>query len=151
MVLDALIANKDRHEQNWAVLRPRLTGPVERLAPSFDHGGALGYNLTDDKRLRMLTDHVALEAWAERGTAHRFEHLPPAKTLVWHAADAVSLCSAAAVSWWQSQLAALELKPVFEELLGLQVSGMSEAAAKFACRLLEHNLRRLRDAICSSS
>lgn len=40
LVLDAWVAGRDRHHENWAVAR----GPDRvRLAPSFDHGNALGF------------------------------------------------------------------------------------------------------------
>jgi hypothetical protein len=45
LILDALVANRDRHEENWGVLRDpegRVT-----LAPSYDHGNSLGFNLAD--------------------------------------------------------------------------------------------------------
>ncbi|GEL26183.1 hypothetical protein PSU4_51370 [Pseudonocardia sulfidoxydans NBRC 16205] len=73
LVLDALVANQDRHEQNWAVLREAVPPGRLRLAPSFDHASSLGFSLTDSRR------HAQLEAsgigpFAERGRAHRFEH-----------------------------------------------------------------------------
>lgn len=40
LVLDAWIAGRDRHHENWALIR---TGAERRLAPSFDHGNALGF------------------------------------------------------------------------------------------------------------
>lgn len=46
LMLDAIIANRDRHEDNWAVLRAQLSTSTDRLAPSYDHGGSLGYNST---------------------------------------------------------------------------------------------------------
>lgn len=146
LILDALVANRDRHEQNWAVLRPRLTDQPERLAPSYDHGGSLGYNLRDERRGQLLRAPADLEAWAAKGTAHRFEHVPPAPTLVDHAAAAVRLCTPKAAQWWQAQLASLDLSEL-HGVLATGVSGMSETAATFASRVLDVNLRRLRDAI----
>lgn len=74
MLLDAVIANQDRHEQNWSVLTPRLTTSPELLAPTYDHASSLGFNLRDDVRSRCARDRARLERWAERGTAGRFEH-----------------------------------------------------------------------------
>jgi hypothetical protein len=74
MVLDALVANRDRHEQNWAVLTPQLISPPERLSPTYDHASSLGYNVVDAKREAYLGDSSRLRAWAEKGTAYRFEH-----------------------------------------------------------------------------
>lgn len=65
LVLDALVANRDRHEENWGVLRD----PAGRvtLAPSYDHGNSLGFNLQDDRRLMELDRDPQLEKWASRG------------------------------------------------------------------------------------
>ncbi len=55
LMLDALIANRDRHEENWAVLIPLLRSDPPRLSPSYDHASSLGYNEQDSRE----------------GTAHR--------------------------------------------------------------------------------
>jgi hypothetical protein len=96
LLLDALVANQDRHEENWAVLRPSPgRGPV-RLAGSYDHGSSLGFNLTDQRRALVLgRDGVA--DWAGKGTAQRFERASEGRlTLVELASKALSLCSPAA-------------------------------------------------------
>lgn len=150
LVLDALVANQDRHEQNWAVLTPQLTEWQPQLAPSYDHGGSLGYQLTDSKREYRLRSYSLLEEWAMKGRAHRFEHVPPAATLVDHAAVAVAMCSEQAAQWWKNQLANVDLGPLHQDL-STGVPGMSVAAATFTSKLLDLNLRRLQDAICSGS
>ncbi|HSV66319.1 MAG TPA: hypothetical protein VLJ59_10500 [Mycobacteriales bacterium] len=46
LVLDDWIANRDRHDENWAVLRPPTGEPgPAMLAGSFDHASGLGFNL----------------------------------------------------------------------------------------------------------
>lgn len=148
MVLDALIANRDRHEQNWAVLTPALLGPPERLSPTYDHASSLGYNLTEDRRKRCIDDEAELLKWATRGTAWRFEHSGRPESLVEHAAHAVSLSSAVGADWWRGRVADLDLGPVLEALDERSIPTMSVAAATFAHDLLLLNSRRLRDAIC---
>ncbi|MBK9696690.1 MAG: hypothetical protein IPO80_04555 [Propionibacteriaceae bacterium] len=150
VILDALVANRDRHEQNWAVLRPQLVGLPDRLAPSYDHGGSLGYNLSDAERERRLSDPISLTAWARKGTAHRFEHVGQAPSLVDHAVAAISLASPEAAQWWQGRLASLDLSPL-SAVLAQGVPGMSLPAATFTNKLLNLNLRRLQDAICIGS
>lgn len=150
LVLDALVANRDRHEQNWAVLRPQLLGDLDRLAPSYDHGGSLGYNLSDAERERRIGDPSALKDWARKGTAHRFEHLPPPHSLVDHAAAGMSMCSPEAAEWWQGRLANLDLTDL-STTLEHGVPGMSDLATTFTNKLLNLNLRRLQDAICIGS
>lgn len=147
MILDALIANRDRHEQNWAVLTPQLLSLPERLAPSYDHASSLGYNLTDQAREACLRDRQRFTAWARRGTAYRFEHEGKPVTLVQHAVNAVALCSAAGADWWRDRVAGVDLSPVRGALVSGVVPGMSEVAARFADDLLALNLRRLRDEL----
>lgn len=150
MILDALVANRDRHEQNWAVLRAQLVGRPDRLAPSYDHGGSLGYNLPDPERERLLNDLRAFTAWARRGTAYRFEHVERPRSLVDHAAEAVSMASTEAAGLWRARLANLDLTSL-NDVLAQGIPGMSEPAATFTSKLLDLNLRRLQDAICIGS
>jgi hypothetical protein len=52
VLLDAWIANQDRHHQNWAA----LTFQRRRcLAPTFDHGASMARNLSDSEREERLT------------------------------------------------------------------------------------------------
>lgn len=148
MILDALIANRDRHEQNWAVLTPQLLSPPEYLSPTYDHASSLGYNLTNEKRERLLSNRPAMVRWANRGTAWRFEFKSRPNTLVDHAADAVQLCSSEGADWWRDRLDVLDLSAILTTLRSRQIDALSEAAARFADELLQINLRRLRDAIC---
>lgn len=147
LVLDALIANRDRHEENWAVLRPQLTGPAEQLAPSYDHASSLGYNLLDRARTRMMEDTASLERWARGGTAYRFEHEGKPTTLVDLVVVAFGLCSDSAREHWKARVADLNLDVVYDALDRRAVPEMSEAACRFAGALLHHNHGRLRDAV----
>jgi hypothetical protein len=147
LVLDALIANRDRHEQNWGVLTPQLASPPERLCPSYDHAGSLGYNLLDARRIEMLNDPARLGAWAEKGTAYRFEHVGQPATLAEHAAKALGMCSRDGFDWWADRLRSLSLRVIAEGLRGGAVDGMSHPASMFAAEILELNHRRMIDAI----
>lgn len=63
-VFDALIANNDRHCDNWGV----LSGTKGyRLAPIYDNGSSLGFNVVEDKKQKMLTDNRMLEGFCNRG------------------------------------------------------------------------------------
>ena len=147
MILDALIANRDRHEQNWAVLAPRLTTSTDVLAPSYDHASSLGYNLLDERRRALLSDPGNLLAWAEKGTAYRFEHEGRPDSLVDHAMNALALCSAEGAHWWTERVQQLQLDAIGSELLEGRVPDMSPEAARFAYELLRLNIERLNDAL----
>ncbi len=74
LVLDALIANTDRHQENWAVIE----NGGRRLAPTFDHASSLGFLLDDAHReLRMETIDVnrTVAAYAQRAKS-KFEGSP---------------------------------------------------------------------------
>ncbi|MGH3282775.1 MAG: hypothetical protein ACRDNW_27105, partial [Trebonia sp.] len=63
VLLDAWVANRDRHDNNWAVLRPLVASDEPlRLCGSYDHGGSLGFNVTDDARARRLAEDE-VEPW----------------------------------------------------------------------------------------
>ncbi|MEI4273426.1 hypothetical protein TEK04_17025 [Klenkia sp. LSe6-5] len=71
LVFDAWIANLDRHEENWAVLQHRDRSLS--LAPSYDHGAALGSSLTEDVRRRLGTDPAQLERFAGKAFGRKFD------------------------------------------------------------------------------
>lgn len=54
LVLDALVANTDRHHENWGVIE--TLGKPARLAPSYDHGTSLGFQEPDDHKGALLGD-----------------------------------------------------------------------------------------------
>jgi hypothetical protein len=56
LLLDAWIANQDRHHENWGAV-----GQEGRLylAPTFDHGASMARNLTDQERHERLATRDA--------------------------------------------------------------------------------------------
>lgn len=148
LLLDAIVANRDRHEQNWAVLEPNLGAERDRLSPSFDHASSLGFQLTDDKRSTTLAAASGLARFAERGTAWRFEHRGRhAPTLVALAVQGLRLCSAEAADYWRSRLHDIDLQPLIEPMTGGEIATMSPVTATFVTELLQLNARRLEHAI----
>ena len=145
LVLDALVANRDRHDHNWAVVIPP-TADAPCLAASFDHASSLGFNLNDDSRGQILADDL-LAKWAQRGTAWRFEHHPPmqpVETLVDLAVRALDRASPAARLFWQGAVTGLRTADVTNIVRG--TLGMSEIASTFAVELMTINRRRLLSA-----
>ncbi len=137
LALDALVAGRDRHHENWAVVR---TVQTARLVPSFDHGNALGFQETEDAVVRMNGDPTALERWARRGRSHHFAGRPE---LVALADEALALASRDARDYWRGRIASLVLSDA--EALVTSVPGelMSEARGRFMVALLDINRRRL--------
>jgi len=71
LTFDALIGNTDRHPENWGwlVRRPE-SGEVEwRLAPIFDNGTSLGWEIQEDK-LARATDPSRIARYIRAGRHH---------------------------------------------------------------------------------
>lgn len=80
LVFDSIIGNRDRHQQNWAIIREIHFGqkfnyfglkkrqllPLEvtgRFSPLFDNGNCLAYNIIEEKIDSYLNDDVILEKY----------------------------------------------------------------------------------------
>lgn len=67
LILDALIGNTDRHDENWGMLAREIgNARPELLAPSFDHASSLGRELSDTQRERILTSG-GVEQYVSKG------------------------------------------------------------------------------------
>lgn len=80
LMLDAWIANQDRHHENWAV----IVTPERNvhLAPTYDHASSLGRNETDQSRKDRLTTRDrgrSMERYVER-TDRRSSCHPPTRS-----------------------------------------------------------------------
>ncbi len=144
LLLDALVANPDRHEMNWAILRPPAGHGPMRLSPTWDHGSALGHNLTDAFRGRAL-EPGRVEQWASNGRARRFDARTDGQlSLVELAVRGLSLASPQAQVRWWSALEGLEEATMASSVA--RVPDLSDLAVTFTTLLLRANRRRLLDA-----
>lgn len=144
LIFDALVANRDRHEDNWAVLQPTLGDGVTRISPGYDHAGSLGYQLTDEKKAFLLEagNRMKFHRWVERGTAWRFDpgaHQIP--TLVELARQTFQSLNFGAQSNWASSIT--NLTPANVALLLGQFPQMSEVSRKFAYEVILTNAERV--------
>jgi hypothetical protein len=142
LMLHALVANRDRHDDNWAVLRPVIGTDLPALAGSYDHAGSLGYNLTDAERERYLREGT-LQRWVGKGTAWRFEHEGNPATLVAVAAQGLAAARPAARSTWLDRLHGFDVRYATSAIR--MVPGLSGAAASFSIEVMCANRRRLLD------
>jgi hypothetical protein len=148
LMLDAWVANRDRHDNNWAVLRPVVaSGDRLQLCGSYDHASSLGFNLTEE-RLRAELQRVM--TWCQKGTAWRFDPGPgvtKTPTLVDLAAKALLAASPDAWRYWPERLDQINHDLVLALLD--RVPRMSDLARTFAGKVLEVNRRRVLDAYAS--
>lgn len=144
LVLDAWIANRDRHEENWAVLRPPPTSlDRDTLSPSFDHASSLGFQLDDAYRDKIMS-RSGIGGWCEAGSATRFEvpdgavsHLSLVD-LAWRGLD---LAQPGVRRYWLERLERVNLAYVADCLES--APRMSDLARKFVYELLQVNQGRL--------
>jgi hypothetical protein len=141
LVLDAWVAGRDRHHENWAAER---TPEWSRLAPSFDHGNALGFQETDEATVKMAADSERVARWAERGRSHHFAGRPG---LVALACEALAASSDGARAYWQERIEAVRTDDVLELVAKVPRDLMSEDRGTFIASLLETNQRRLADGL----
>jgi hypothetical protein len=135
LVLDGLVGNTDRHEENWAV----IANGGRMLSPSFDHASSLGFLLSDQMRAVALASSDANQrprAWASR--AHtKFEGRA-------HPVDV------AIEGWLTAQdlvkehwLKAVSTLPDPSALVGDLPDGrISETSKRFAAEVLRQNRER---------
>lgn len=137
LVLDAWIANTDRHAMNWSLMR---RGTEQALAPSFDHGSAFGSGNNEQRVERLVEEGV--RRFCERGYARRFEdgrHQP----LTELALNATRLAGPQAWSWIErlGDLDESSWSCFIDEM-----DGVSEPRSRFMSAVLDQNRRRLLDA-----
>ncbi|MDM5309696.1 HipA domain-containing protein [Peribacillus frigoritolerans] len=64
IMFDALIANQDRHCENWGVI---LKDGKVRFSPIFDNGASLGYNNSEERLNLMFGNTKMFEAFTNKG------------------------------------------------------------------------------------
>ncbi len=137
LVLDALIGNTDRHEENWGVVEPQ---EARRLSPSFDHASSLGFLLSDSQKRQRLESrdrNFTPEGFADRART-KFAASP-------HAVDVVrgirkSDGDAIVDRWLRVGGGVDELA---EPIWRVPERRMSTTSKAFAERLLRRNYDRL--------
>lgn len=128
LLLDAWVANTDRHGENWGILTTR-SGPA--LAPAFDHGSALGSGLTDTNRQACDLDKFC------RGGMTR--HFAEGGSLLDLAHSALRM---AEPTPWIDRVAAVP-PTLWQGILG-DIEDLSEVAATFVDAVLTRNQERVR-------
>lgn len=150
LMLDAWIANTDRHHENWASIRRFENGVLtDRLAPTHDHAASLGCILLDDEMREKLTTkdkNRTVEAYAQsskaRSAIYKNETDVRPLTLI-EAFRIASSHNPEASKIWLEKLENVTIETVKELFERIPETLISDAAKEFAVMLLEINRRRL--------
>lgn len=140
LLFDAWIANRDRHEDNWGILRDPYGDRY--LAPSFDHGAALGTGLEDAQREELLLETGEVRAWCMAPTAHRFEDCAEVP-LIALARQALTRANPDAAGHWVRRLVDVTEAEIAHVLD--RIPNMSDVARTFTGEVLRINQERIRD------
>lgn len=141
LLFDAWVAGCDRHDLNWGAVSD---GTSTHLAPSYDHGNALGFQVRPADHVRMTGDLVALTSWSRRGCCKYFAGRP---RLVDLARSALTLAAPSVYSMWKARLEAVEQDEVASVLVGAPNDILSVQSRMFCQELLMLNRRRILDAV----
>ncbi len=149
LMLDALVANQDRHHQNWAAIYSS-DGDILRLAPTFDHGSSLARNLTDEDRQARLTTKDANRSVAHFATRALSEFYPSEGTKTLPVIDVFRRFSAIhapqEAGRWLDALRGLSRERMSAILAEVPEERMSNVAKAFTLELLTINQNRLLQA-----
>jgi len=148
VLLDAWVANQDRHHQNWgAVLHARELS----LAPTFDHGASLARNLTDEERKeRLFTKdrNRTVEHFAARARSAFFERSTDRKTM--RALDVFRRFAErdpVSAGIWLGKLAEIDDNRIDAILEQVPPRRMSPVTREFTRKLLMINQTRLLEVL----
>ena len=111
VLLDALIANQDRHHENWGILR---RDHDVWLAPTFDHGSGLARGITDPEREERLTTkdrNRNLEAYTAKARSAIFAAANDRKAIgTFELFERFANRSPTAAGVWQNRVAEIHAK-----------------------------------------
>jgi hypothetical protein len=140
LAFDAWVANTDRHPLNWAVLQ----SPAGKvcLAPSFDHGSALGSGMGSPSHARVVEEGV--EIWCRKGFGRTFQGRGRT-SLIALANETLDMASGPAHKHWATRFGTVEQQLCDDILAGIR--DLSPTTGTFVGELLAINLRRLSDVL----
>ncbi len=145
LMLDAWIANQDRHHENWGFVVS--SDRSIHLAPTFDHASSLGWNETDATRLQRLSTkdrRRGMDWYIEKPLSAFFSSPASSKPMPTLAVfrEAARLRGSAARAWLDrlAQISENAIDGIFAQV---PPGRISDAGREFAMKMLELNQRRL--------
>lgn len=149
LMLDAWVANQDRHHQNWGAIQH---SGLLRLAPTYDHGASLARNLTDeDRRSRLDTRDKNRTVEHFAGKARSGFYATPRDGKTMFALDVFQHFAGrdAAARIWLGKLSEISHNAVDAILAEIPPHRMSPVTKEFTTELLTINQRRLLESYSS--
>jgi hypothetical protein len=146
LMLDAWIANQDRHHENWGIILMNSQGTYH-LAPTYDHASSLGTGETDETRQDKLTATDSarnVEGYVQKARSAFYETQESPKTLpTLDTFAAAAKRHPNAARHWLDRLKGISQKDVDLLFEALPETEISPVAASFARKMLYLNQGRL--------
>ena len=146
LMLDALIANTDRHHENWGLIGVPQAKKVY-LAPTFDHASSLGRNVTDDERWERLTTKDAgrsMSSYVNRARSAFYLDQDARKPLSTLEVFQQAACKRPeGARYWLNKLEMVSPDDIEAVILKIPSAEMSEVAKEFSWTILNLNKQRL--------
>lgn len=146
LMLDALIANQDRHHENWGLVII-LENRSYHLAPTFDHASSLGRNENDisrEERLNTRDINRSMDRYVQRAKS-AFYNMPgatkPLSTL--KAFSEAATRSPNAARFWLNKLEKISPSDTRSIVDRVPEDEMSDVTKEFTHRIIELNKQRL--------
>ena len=143
LVLDCLIANQDRHEENWGIVS---TGEdTLHLSPSFDHAASLARNISDEERSSRLNSKdngQMVSTFIKRAKSQLYDKQGKRLKTI-EALEDFSKRTPHALSAWTEKLQQIEIgeiKSIFDKIPS---TTMSETAKEFSLSIIVENSKRI--------
>jgi len=144
LLLDAWIANQDRHHENWGVISHNY---AIYLAPTFDHAASMGQNETDlvrKKRLNTKDPNYKIECYAQKARSAIYLKKAETKPL-----STIDVFNNAAVrrrngaKLWREMLGDISKQQCLAIFERIPATEINETAIELAVTLLELNKQQI--------
>jgi hypothetical protein len=146
VMLDAWLANQDRHHENWAA----IGSPEEkelRLAPTFDHGASLARNISDverKERLESRDEGRSVTHFASRARSAFYASARDTRTMgTLEAFERFAQAAPAAAKIWVETIQGVTREEIEAIIQGVPPNRMSDVARRFTLELIMANQERL--------
>jgi hypothetical protein len=146
VMLDAWIANQDRHHENWAAIASPES-KVLSLAPTFDHGASLARNISDAERkdrLESRDEGRRVPHFARRARSAFYASPSDSRTLgTLEAFEQFALAAPVAAKIWLERIRGVTKEEIRAIIQEVPPARMSDVARRFTLDLITANQERL--------
>jgi hypothetical protein len=145
LMLDAWIANQDRHHENWGLI---WTERTVHLAPSYDHASSLGRNESDERRKHRLINkgrdgRTIIESYVENAYSAFYTYDGSNRLKTMEAFEFAARRNPVAGNFWLSRLGEVAVSDIQTIFGMIPKSEISDLAIEFAQRMLSLNKQML--------